>query len=158
MLPAVDVGIVALTNGSPVGAAEAITTGFLDLVRTGELERDWLDFFGPIFAGVFINQSPVAKPAPADAKPARTLDAYVGTYRNGYAGDVVVTRSGDQLTLAIGPKRLSAPLTHDDGDTFSWLAPGGNGDPVTAITFAGGTTSAETVDIELVQIPTSRRA
>ena len=138
LLPAADVGIVVLTNGSPVGAAEAITTGFSDLVRTGAVERDWLDFFGTIFGGLFVNRSSVAEPAPADAKPARSSDAYVGTYRNAYVGEVLVTRAGDQLSVTIGPKKLTAPLTHYDGDTFSWLAPGGNGDPVSAVTFAGG--------------------
>ena len=157
LLPAADVGIVALTNGSPVGAAEAVTTGFTDLVRTGALERDWLGFFGPIFGAIFVNQSKVAAPPPADARPARPLDAYVGRYHSPYAGDIAVTRDGDQLTLTIGPKQLSAPLTHYDGDTFSWLAPGGNGEPVSAVTFSGGGDLAGSVDIELVQRPRFER-
>ena len=158
LLPAADVGIVALTNGSPVGAAEAVTTGFTDLVRTGAQERDWLDFFGPIFGAIFVNQSKVAAPPPTDAAPARPLEAYVGRYTSPYAGDIAVTRDGDRLTLTIGPKQLSAPLTHYDGDTFSWLAPGGNGEPVSAVTFSGGTGTAQSVDIELVQRPRFERA
>ncbi len=75
MLPAADVGIVVLTNASPVGAAEAITTGFIDLVRTGTVERDWLDYFGPIFGALFVNHSPVAQPAP---KNARDVEAVKG--------------------------------------------------------------------------------
>lgn len=157
LLPAADVGIVALTNGSPVGAAEAVTTGFSDLVRTGVVERDWLDFFGSIFGGLFVNRSAVAEPPPAAPAAARSLDAYVGTYTSAYAGDVVVTRAGDRLSLTIGPKRLTAPLTHYDGDTFSWLAPGGNGDPVSAVSFAGDTAQVSSVDIELVQLPTFQR-
>lgn len=158
LLPAADVGIVALTNGSPVGAAEAVTVGFTDLVRTGAVERDWMEFFGPIFGALFINHSKVAGPPPADAAPARNLDAYVGRYASPYAGEVTVTRDGDQLTLTIGPKQLSAPLTHYDGDTFSWLAPGGNGEPVSAVTFSGGADAAQSVDIELVQRPRFERA
>jgi hypothetical protein len=157
LVPAAGVGIVALTNGSPVGAAEAVTTGFTDVVRTGAVERDWLGFFGPIFGSLFVNRSKVAAPAPADPQPARPLEAYVGTYTNSYAGDAIVGRDGSRLTLTIGPKKLSAPLTHYDGDTFSWLAPGGNGDPVSAVTFGGGTGQARFVDIELVQIPTFER-
>lgn len=49
-----------------------------------------------------------------------------------------MTASGDTLTVQVGPKGLNAPLTHYDGDVFSWLAPGGNGDPVSAVTFGGG--------------------
>ncbi len=157
LLPAADVGIVALTNASPVGAAEAITTGFTDLVRTGTVERDWLDFFTPIFGAIFVNGSKVAGPPPTNAAPARPVDAYVGTYTNAYMGDIGVSRNGDQLTLTIGPKHLSAPLTHYDGDTFSWLAPGGNGEPVSAVTFSGGTDRARFVDIELVQQPRFER-
>lgn len=157
LLPAADVGIVVLTNGSPVGAAEAITTGFSDLVRTGAVERDWLDYFGTIFAGLFVNRSVVAEPAPADAKKPRSLEAYVGTYRNGYVGDVTVTRSGNGLVVTIGPKKLQAPLTPYDGDTFSWMPPGGNGDPVSAVTFAGGGSQATSMTIEMLQIPELQR-
>ena len=65
MLPAADVGIVVLTNASPVGAAETVTTSFSDLVRTGTIERDWLGYYGPIFQTLFVNHSSVAEPAPA---------------------------------------------------------------------------------------------
>ena len=157
LLPAADIGIVVLTNGSPVGAPESIMTSFTDLVRTGAVERDWTDFFGQIFGGFYVNNSSVAEPPPADAKPARSLDSYVGTYQNSYVGDVLVTRAGDQLSVTIGPKKLTAPLTHYDGDTFSWLAPGGNGDPVSAVTFAGGGDRAQTLEIELLQIPKLER-
>ncbi|HEY5784742.1 MAG TPA: serine hydrolase [Microlunatus sp.] len=86
LLPAADVGIVVLTNGPPAGSAEAITTGFSDLVRTGAVERDWLNFFGTIFGGLFVNRSSVAELPPADAKPVRPSAACVGTYRSAYAG------------------------------------------------------------------------
>ena len=158
LVPGADVGIVALTNASPVGAAETVTTGFTDLVRTGAVERDWVSFFAQIFDPMFVNHSKVADPPPANAPPARPLDSYVGTYTSPYAGDITVSRNGDQLTLTIGPKRLSAPLTHYAGDTFSWLAPGGNGDPVSAVTFADGTDLAQSVDIELLQQPRFQRA
>lgn len=149
MLRGADVGIVVLTNASPVGAAEAVTTSFSDLVRTGTVERDWLSFYGPIFRTLFVNHSPVAKSAPASPAPARDTADHVGTYTNDYAGDVVVTANEDTLTVQVGPKGLSAPLTHYDGDVFSWLAPGGNGDPVSAVTFGGGAGgAAQTIQIE----------
>ena len=80
MLPAADVGIVVLTNASPVGAAETVTTSFSDLVRTGAVERDWLAFYGPRFQTLFVNPSPVAAPAPASPTAARPTADYVGTY------------------------------------------------------------------------------
>lgn len=64
------------------------------------------------------------------------------------------TDAGAPLTVTLGPKNLSAPLTHYDGDVFSWLAPGGNGDPPSAITFGGsGSGPTTTMDIELLVVP-----
>jgi hypothetical protein len=154
MIPAADVGIAVLTNAAPLGYAEAVATTFTDLVRTGTVERDWLDTFGPIFGGLYVNHSEVAEPAPASPAPARPLSDYVGTYTNAYVGDVSVTDSGGRLTVTLGPKSLSAPLTHYDGDVFSWLAPGGNGEPPTAVTFGGSASGpATTMDIEVLVVP-----
>ena len=154
MLPAANVGIAVLTNAAPLGIADAAATTFTDLVRTGTVERDWLDTFGPVFGTLYVDNSEVAKPAPASAAPARPLADYVGTYTNAYVGDVTVTESGGTLTVTLGPKNLSAPLTHYDGDVFSWLAPGGNGDPPSAITFGGsGSGPTTTMDIELLVVP-----
>ncbi len=152
MIPAAGVGIIALTNAAPVGAAEAITTSFSDLVRTGSVERDWAAYFGAIFAGLFVNTSVVATtPAPASPKPARPIVDYLGTYGNAYFGDVVVASSGDLITVRIGPKGQTGTLTHYDGDVFSWLPPGGNGDPLTAVTFNGGAGGrVGTVELEYV--------
>ena len=153
MLPAADVGIVALTNAAPVGAPEAVTTTFTDLVRTGTVERDWLTYFGNQFATLFTNRSVVAGPPPASPKPARPLTDYVGTYSNAYLGDVTVAESGGALRVTLGPENLSAPLTHYDGDVFSWLTPGQTHDPVSAVTFGGSASGSTTaMNIEAVHI------
>ena len=153
IIPGADVGIVVLTNAAPLGIAETVATSFTDLVRTSTVERDWLGFFGPGFGALYDNHSVVANPPPASPKPARPLSDYVGIYTNPYVGDVSVTESGGKLTVTLGPKNLSAPLTHYDGDVFSWLAPGGNGDPVSAITFGGPAGQATTMNIELLVVP-----
>jgi CubicO group peptidase (beta-lactamase class C family) len=154
MLPAADVGIVALTNAAPIGAPEAVTTTFMDLVRTGTVERDWLTYFGGQFATIFTNHSAVAGPPPASPKPARPLTDYVGTYTSAYLGDVTVAESGGALTVTLGPQNLSASLTHYDGDVFSWLTPGQTHDPVSAVTFGGSASGpTTTMSIEAVQIP-----
>ena len=106
MLPAADVGIIALTNASPVGAAEAVTTTFTDLVRTRSVERDWLGYYGPIFKSLFVNHSTVAGPPPTPAAPARPLADYVGAYSNAYVGEVTVTESGGALVVTLGPNNL----------------------------------------------------
>ena len=154
ILPAADVGIVVLTNARPVGAPEAVTNTFTDYIRTGTVERDWYDYYSSIFTASFTNRSPVATPPPASPAPARPLSTYVGTYANAYLGDVEVTLSGDALTVTLGPQNLSAPLTHYDGDTFSWLTPGQTHDPISAVTFAGGASGGppQTMTIEAVQL------
>lgn len=158
MVPAADAGIVVLTNGSPVGAAEAVAYSFTDLVRTGAVERDWYGYYNPIFQSLFVNNSKVAAKPPANAAKPRAASAYVGTYSNDYVGDVTITAQGQTLTLTLGPKKLSAKLTPWNGDTFSWLAPGGNGDPITAVTFSGNSGGKATaVNIELLLLSNLKR-
>jgi CubicO group peptidase (beta-lactamase class C family) len=153
MLPAGDVGIVVLTNAAPVGAAEAVAFSFTDIARTGRVERDWLGYFGPLFDSLFVNHSPVATdPPPTNPSPARRAGAYVGTYANEYYGALEVTARDGALRLRIGPKQLTARLRHYDGDTFAWFPPGGNGDPLSAVTFAGNPSgAARTVTLEFIE-------
>ena len=150
LLPSADVGILVLTNARPGGAPEAVTATFTDYVRTGTPERDWYAYYSNIFTTGFTNHSPVAAPAPASPKPARPLSSYAGTYTNTYLGDVQVTESGGTLTVTLGPQNLSAPLTHYDGDVFSWIAPGESHVPITAVTFGGGSGNgpAQTMNVE----------
>jgi hypothetical protein len=129
LLPGSGFGVLALTNGSPVGAPEALCVSVLDLATTGEVSRDWLAFAGSRFAAM-------AAPAygteadwdtpPTDATPAAPDAAYVGTYRNDYYGDVEIAQAADDLVMRIGPKPLAFPLTHYDRDTFSWQPAGEN--------------------------------
>ena len=158
MVPGLDAGIVVLTNGAPVGAAEAVAYSFTDLVRTGTIERDWYGYYNPLFQSLFVNNSKVATKPPAKAIKPRAASAYVGTYTNAYVGDVTITAKGQTLTLTLGPKKLHAELTAWNGDTFSWLAPGGNGDPITAVTFSGNSGGRATaVNIELLLMPDLQR-
>src|SRR5829696_1074544 len=129
LLPGSGFGVLALTNGAPVGVPEALCVSVLDLATTGEVSRDWLAFAGPRF-------SAMAAPAygteadwdtpPADATPAAPDAAYLGTYHNDYYGDAEIAQAADGLVLRIGPKPLEFPLTHYDRDTFSWQPAGEN--------------------------------
>ena len=93
-------------------------------------------------------------PPPTSPAPARPLSSYVGTYANAYVGDVKVTESNGVLTVTLGPQNLSAPLTHNDGDTFSGLIPGQTHPPDTAVTFAGGPAGGppQTMSIEALTV------
>ena len=121
MLPSADVAIVVLTNGGPIGAAEAIASQFMDLVQFGETTRDWfagynrllLSYYDPI--GDLVGET-----APANAAAARPLADYAGSYRNSYFGPAQIRAEGDALTFVLGPEgAVELPLTVWGGDTFA---------------------------------------
>ena len=92
MLPVQRIGIVALTNASPVGLPEAVCRSFLDLCLAGKIERDWVSMFGDVMAKVMApdygTSVDYAKP-PAQA-PALPASAYVGRYDNELYGPIEV--------------------------------------------------------------------
>jgi hypothetical protein len=120
LIPSARVGIVVLTNGSPVGAAEALAMEFADLVQYGKVTRDWLTAYAGLLAPT---NAPfgarVGKPAPADPAPALDLAVYTGTYANDYYGDAVIVRQRDGLMLKIGPAQMEFAFTHLDGNVFT---------------------------------------
>lgn len=130
MMPSLDLGIVTLTNASPVGAAETINARFADLAQYGDPTIDWSTRFGDAFApmldpvGDLADQAPPV--SPADPRP---LDELVGTYANDYFGQLNVRRDGDDLLLE--PGRVAEPwvLEHWDGDTYA-ASPTGENWPV----------------------------
>ena len=141
LLPGSGFGVLALTNGSPVGAPEALCLSVLDLALGRAAARDWLAVVTPDFAAL-------AEPAygtgtdwgaaPADVTPARPDDAYLGIYRNDYYGDAAIVRAGTGLALRIGPKPNEFGLTHYARDTFSWQPSGENATVRSGLTFSVG--------------------
>lgn len=129
-MPGEDVGIVVLTNGEPIGLAEAIANSFLDIAQNGRVTVDWLGFFGAAFAAMEAAESSgkdYAKPPP-DAAPGHELAAYEGTYGNSYYGPLVVSVRGERLEMALGPsgRPVKFALDHYDGDTFTFESIGEN--------------------------------
>jgi CubicO group peptidase (beta-lactamase class C family) len=121
ILPSANVGIVVLTNAWPTGAPEALAATFMDLVEFGKVERDW---YPPYHAMMSAFNAPVGslvgKPRPASPAPAASLAAYAGTYANTFYGPAQVIRQGDGLVLKLGPKGREFPLTHWDGNAFTF--------------------------------------
>ncbi|MGW7438593.1 serine hydrolase [Streptomyces sp. NPDC054849] len=151
MLPLEKLGIVVLTNGAPVGLADAVALDFLDFAEHGKTTADWLGLTGALYAQMDEEaRSPTdyARP-PAGAKPAQDSAAYTGTYDNPYYGKATVTAADDgALTLSLGPKPLRFPLAHYDGDTFSFETTGENAVGRTGVTFADGTLRVEYLDAD----------
>jgi hypothetical protein len=140
ILPSVDVGIVVLTNGAPVGAAEAIVARFMDIVQYGEETRDWYALAHQRMMGFYKPVGDLAGAAlPKNPRPAQKLASYVGTYKNPYFDAGTVQVEGDHLVLVLGPRQMKFPLTHWDGDTFA-ISPGGENAPegsVSSVKFTG---------------------
>jgi CubicO group peptidase (beta-lactamase class C family) len=133
-VPSTGCAIVALTNGFPIGVPETLTAQFFDLVQFGSIQRDWLALYGGAFTEMFKPAgSLVGMRPPGSPFPARALSAYTGTYRNDYYGPVQILGggSGGSLQLTIGPTPLRLPLSHWDGDTFTFTLVNENASPGT---------------------------
>jgi CubicO group peptidase (beta-lactamase class C family) len=139
MLPSEHLGIVVLTNGQPFGMPEAIAATFMDLAELGRVERDWLPAYRAVFAPLLENDSVLAgRTRPAHPKRARAAAAYTGTYPNRYYGAARVTARGQRLTLVLGPKGKRFPLTHWNGDRFSYVPTGENAEGPSEVRFSLG--------------------
>lgn len=153
LLPSLDVGIVVLTNASPTGAAEALAMEFADLVQYGTITRDWFEGYSQLMAPML---APVGQlvdmEAPAEATPPAELASYAGLYENDYFGEAEVRLEEEQLRLVLGPERQASPLTHWNGDAFTY-APFGENAPLGSLSEVAFTASqgrAEAMTIEFL--------
>ncbi|MGE4371509.1 MAG: serine hydrolase [Xanthobacter sp.] len=138
MLPSADVAIVVLTNGGPVGAAEAISAQFMDVVQYGATTRDWYAAYHPRLMAYYEPEGDLAgKVAPAEAQPAMVLSNYVGTYDNAYFGPAQIVQEKDGLVMIVGPAAVRMPLRHWNANTFA-IAPSNENAPagsLSSVTF-----------------------
>jgi len=153
LVPSLGLGVVALTNGAPVGAAEAIVSEFLDLVQYGESTRDWVEAYGAALAhyrepaGDLVDATPPTSPAP----PTAPLESYAGTWSNEYFGPAEVVVDGDSLVVRLGPDGgYEVPLEPWDGDVFAFTPSGENAPEGSrsSVTFALGSAGASTMTVQ----------
>lgn len=146
VVPALGIGIVVLTNGAPVGIAETLAAQFLDIAQFGEIQQPWLQIFSGALAPQMAPEgSLVGVPPPANPTPPKALSSYAGTYTNDYFGPLQIDLQAGALTLAIGPAPLQRPLTHRDGDIFTFTLFTENATPGT---ISKATFSADRVTLE----------
>ncbi|MCF3936195.1 serine hydrolase [Acuticoccus sp. M5D2P5] len=121
MLPSEKLGIVVFTNALPIGAPEAVSAEFIDLVINGEVQRDWLSLFrgaiGPLTdpVGEYVGKTP-----PSDAAPAGPLADYTGVFESAYFGKASVALDGETLTLTVGEDEQHFALSPWSGDIFTF--------------------------------------
>lgn len=120
LLPIEGLGVVVLTNGMPIGVAETLADQIIDQIVTGNQTRDWAAYWSETFRGLFV-EDPALSEVPDPPTPARPLDAYLGSYANDFYGTFEVVADGTGMALVQGPARVTAPLTHWDGDTFTFI-------------------------------------
>lgn len=150
-IPAADVAIVVLTNATPSGVPETLAAEFADLVEFGEIREDWRALYSHAFADMDKPFGELAgKQAPAQPHPSLPLAAYSGTYRNDYWGPVTVAEENGALTLSLGPRPERYPLTHWDGEVFTFPLAGENAPPgsISTATFNVATANGGTVTLE----------
>jgi CubicO group peptidase (beta-lactamase class C family) len=128
IVPSLGLGVVALTNGGPIGVPEAIVSTFLDRVQFGEVHRYWLSDYGQAFAHYYEPAGDLAgEDQPTDAAEPGPLDAYAGTWTNPYYGDAVVAVEGDALMVGLGPDGgYELELEPWNGDEFAFVPTGEN--------------------------------
>ncbi len=124
-LPGIDLGIVVLTNGSPVGAPEAVAATFSDLAQNGSVTQDWWTIYHDAYtslagpAGALVGRTPPTNPVPS-----HRAAAYVGSYVSSYYGAARVFVAHRALWLQLGPNRTTYRLRHWSGDRFTFIPTG----------------------------------
>lgn len=149
MIPGQELGVAVITNGQPVGAAEAMAEIILDLIVDGEVSRDWLGLVSPLFENFYVPQTPTDwSVEPDDPADPQDPSVYVGTYGNSYYGPLEVSERDGGLVMILGPDGDEFPLDPYDGDTFLFTPPGENSLGPTGIVFTVEDDQAVSVNAE----------
>jgi CubicO group peptidase (beta-lactamase class C family) len=125
MIPEEHIGVLALTNSTPLGLPESICLTFLDYLHYGKQQREYLSLIGPMMQRMMTeaeSSSPnyATLPPPEDPATGKPLSTYVGTYSNEYFGTLEVSLENNRLILRLPPRGAYYELTHWDGDTFTY--------------------------------------
>jgi CubicO group peptidase (beta-lactamase class C family) len=139
VLPQDQLGVVVLTNGTPLGVAETIALSIVDLSRAGEVLHDYLAIVGPIIGAASrpLYGQDVAE-APVSVDPPAAPETYLGTYENDFYGNLEVVEDGEHLALRLGPNADLFPMAHYTRDVYTFEPTGENGGVTAAVTFTVG--------------------
>lgn len=133
IVPSAGIGIVVLTNGAPVGAAESVAASFTDTALYGKPTRDWFAAYNGAMKAFFEPQADLSGQAdPAKPAASKALSQYTGRFDNPYYGPADIQEANGALTLELGPKGMRFPLRHWDGDTYAF-SPAGEAELVASL-------------------------
>jgi CubicO group peptidase (beta-lactamase class C family) len=141
LVPSEKLGIVVLSNASPIGVPEALAASFNDLALSGKVQRDWPTIFGHAFEELSKPNYGLAvdyKKPPVEPTPALANSAYTGHYANDCYGDLEIAEKQGALSLRIGPKPLVFDLRHFNRDVFLYQPTGEMSGGPSAVTFTIG--------------------
>jgi CubicO group peptidase (beta-lactamase class C family) len=151
VMPSEDLAIVALTNAAPIGVPETLTAEFMDLVQYGQIREDWPGLYEKALGWMNNPEGSLAgKQPPANPTSAGPLGEYLGVYASDYWGPAIVTERDGALQLEMGPNGQTFPLTHWDGDTFTFPVTDENAPPgtISKAVFSGNTLNLEFFDTD----------
>jgi CubicO group peptidase (beta-lactamase class C family) len=141
LVPAEQLGIIVLTNGYPMGIAEALGTIFSDIALYGKPTQDWFSLYKQRFSDPATTGTVAgfdySKP-PVSPAPALKHTAYLGKYANDFFGDIAIVEKDGGLAIVQGPKNMTFPIKHYDRDTFTYETTGENAAGRSGITFTIG--------------------
>jgi CubicO group peptidase (beta-lactamase class C family) len=125
IVPEEHIGVLALTNSTPVGLPESICLTFLDYLHYGKQRRDYLPLIAHIMDQMIAETQDAAPnyatlPAPSNPTAAKPLTTYVGKYTNEYFGTLEVSVENNRLILRLPPRGAYYELAHWDGDVFTY--------------------------------------
>jgi CubicO group peptidase (beta-lactamase class C family) len=125
MIPSKQIGILVLTNGTPIGLPEAIALTFLDDFEYGAPKNDYLELAGAAFKqmreqALTSSTNYSREKPPVHPSPAGPASSYAGTYVNRYYGKLEIELHDQQLILRLPPLGAYYELSHWDGDTFTY--------------------------------------
>jgi hypothetical protein len=139
-------GIVVLTNGSPVGLPEAVLTTFMELARDGTVSQDWF----ALYSNGIREQTEEEYKGPTDysipptqPEPARPASTYTERYNNPFYGEVSVVEQAGKLYLLLGLQRTAYLVQHWNDNQFVFQPSGENAVETSGIFFTVSTGAGE---------------
>lgn len=138
LIPSEKLGIIILTNGEAFGLVEGLAANFMDNALHGSPTREWIALYEQAFADIRDEDWAMSRQydvPPKNPAPPLAVSAYVGTYSNPFYGAARVVQQNSGLVLLLGPNEKPYPMTHWDGNTYTYVTDGEMGAGTSGIFF-----------------------